>query len=519
MTACGDQQPTEPQHTAAVPVQASPGSAAFRPGLENQYIVVFRDDVAASRVSTLAAQISRAHGGTLRATWRHALRGFSLELPDRAALARLRQHPLVSFVEPNQIARLRNTQSNAPWGIDRVDQRDRPLNGTYQYRLTGAGVNVYVLDTGIRTTHNDFGGRASVGFALNFDFDESSLSGWNDAWCEAPNTSGHGTEVASIIGGSVHGVAKEVQLIGVRAFDCFNESPLDSMLLAVDWVTGNHQKPAVANFSAGCIGICASLDLAITNSVAAGVTWVVAAGNDGNDACLNSPGRSAEAISVAATRADDSRWSSSSWGSCVALFAPGASIPMASHLGNTATTVDSGTSFAAPHVAGVAALYLQQHPLATPAQVRTAILSWATPNRLTNIGAGSPNLLVFAPPPTTVSMSGPSALPSAGTYTWHAHPGGGNGTYTFQWDVRYWGTTAWEALGTASSQALSFTGGDADFELRVTATSVGHSVSSARTVQGPCHNHPWVACPFSVGAPIEVAGEPDRKTPMARRIP
>ncbi|MHB1297828.1 MAG: S8 family peptidase [Gemmatimonadaceae bacterium] len=345
------------------------------------------------------------------------------------------------------------------------------------------------------------------------------ISGWNGAWCDAPYSSGHGTEVASIIGGSVHGVAKGVQLIGVRAFDCTGSFPVDSMLLAVDWVTSNHQKPAVANLSAGCDGICASLDLAIANSVTAGVTWVVAAGNDGNDACLNSPGRSAEAISVGATRPNDSRLSASSWGSCIALFAPGADIPLASHLSNTATTVDSGTSFAAPHVAGVAALYLQEHPQATPAQVRTAVLSWATPSRLTNIGTGSPNLLVFAPPPTTVSMSGPSALPTAGTYSWDAHPGGGDGTYTFQWDVRYWGTTAWESLGTASSQALSFTGGDADFELRVTATSVGHSVSSTRTVHGPCHNHPWIACPFSVGEPIEVAEDPVRGTTMARRVP
>ena len=377
-------------------------------------------------------------------------------------------------------------------------------------------MNVYVLDTGIRTTHNDFGGRASVGFALNFD--ETPISGWNGAWCDAPHTSGHGTEVASVIGGSVHGVAKGAQLIGVRTFDCYDTAPVDSMLLAVDWVTGHHQKPAIANLSAGCDVICASLDLAIANSVAAGVIWVVAAGN-GGDACLNSPGRSAEAISVGATESDDSRRSTSSWGSCVALFAPGGGIPTASHLGDAATSVGSGTSFAAPYVAGVAALYLQEHPQATPAQVRTAVLSWATPNRLTNIGPGSPNLLVFAPPPTTVSMSGPSELPSAGTDTWQAHPGGGNGAYTFQWDVRYWGTTSWEALGTASSQSLSFTGGDPDFELHVTATSVGHAVSSARTVQGPCHNHPWIACPISIGEPIEIAEEPNAGTTMARRIP
>ncbi len=397
LSACGDPvTPTAPDRGESLTLARSVGAG-------DGYIVVFNRDV--TDAPGLAQRLVTAHGGDLRFTYQHALKGFAAQLSATAAQA-LERNPNVAYVERDGIVTTMTTQNNATWGLDRIDQRDLPLNGTYTYDFTGAGVNVYIVDTGIRLAHNEFTGRVFTGF------DAVTADG------TANDCHGHGTHVAGTVGGTIYGVAKGAKLFAVRVLDCNGSGTTAGVIAGVDWVTANHVKPAVANMSLGG-GASTALDDAVRNSISAGVSYAVAAGNGdfigrAQNACNYSPARVAEAMTVGATTNTDAKASWSNYGSCVNIFAPGVSITSAWHSSNTATNTISGTSMASPHVAGVAALYLQANNGATPLQVRTAIYNNATPDKVTSSSTTNPLLLYSlfggtAPPPDDPDNSAPTA--------------------------------------------------------------------------------------------------------------
>jgi serine protease len=352
--------------------------------IPGQYIVVLDDrQVGRADVRPLAEALARQHGGRLAHVYEHAIRGFALRMSATAAAA-LARHPRVRYVEQDSERFVVNDQLNATWGLDRIDQRDLPLNGTYSYTTLATGVHVYVIDTGIRASHVEFGGRVSSnGYTAINDG-----NGTNDC-------NGHGTHVAGTIGGATYGVAKGVTLHAVRVLNCSGSGSNAGVIAGVNWVTANHVGPAVANMSLGG-GASTALDDAVRNSVASGVTYAVAAGNSNANACLSSPSRVSQALTVGSSTNTDARSSFSNFGTCVDLFAPGSSITSAWRTSDTAINTISGTSMASPHVAGAAALYLATDPAALPATVHAAIVDNASVNKLSSIGAGSPNRLLHS---------------------------------------------------------------------------------------------------------------------------
>nr|MDT0658673.1 S8 family peptidase [Micromonospora sp. DSM 115978] len=352
--------------------------------IADSYLVVLRDSaVARTSVPTTASQLAATEGGRVGHVYRSALRGFEVSLGAGAA-KRLAAHPAVAYVQQNHRVRLLDTQTNPPsWGLDRIDQESRPLNSAYTYPRTAAGVPVYVIDTGIRFTHGDFGGRAVSGF--------DAVDGG-----AADDCNGHGTHVAGTVGGAAHGVAKAVTLIGVRVLDCGGGGTTAGVVAGVDWVTAHHAAgtPAVANMSLGGGGDTA-IDDAVRRSIADGVTYSLAAGNESTNACVRSPARVAEGITVGATDINDARAGFSNYGTCVDIFAPGVNITSAWHTSNTAINSIDGTSMAAPHVAGAAALVLAANPTLTPAQVQEELIAAASTGRVGNPGTGSPNRLLY----------------------------------------------------------------------------------------------------------------------------
>jgi subtilisin family serine protease len=375
--------------------------------IANQYIVVLKDDV--EDVEAEALRLARDFGGDRNEghTYHRALKGFSVRMPEQQAL-RLANDPRVEFVEEDGVVSLGTTQTGATWGLDRIDQRDLPLNGTYTYTPTGTGVRVYIIDTGIRATHTQFAGRVISGFtAINDGL------GSNDG-------NGHGTHVAGTVGGSTYGVAKNVTLVAVRVLDSQGNGTDSGVIAGIDFVTSNHVagQPAVANMSLGG-GASSALDAALNNSINDGVTYAVAAGNETQNACNVSPARVPAAITVGSTTTSDARSSFSNFGTCLDLFAPGSSITSAWRTSDTAINTISGTSMASPHVAGVAALFLETNPTASPATVAAAIINSSTPNKVTNPGTGSPNRLLFslltgAPPPPPPPPPGTQLLLNPG---------------------------------------------------------------------------------------------------------
>ena len=353
--------------------------------IENSYIVVLNNDVVGEQgmfsiAPYVADELSNTHKGKLKHIYQNAINGFAVEMSPEDA-ERLSMDFRVAYVEEDGMMTADATQSNPPWGLDRIDQRNRPTNGAYIFNHTGAGVFAYVIDTGIRTTHTQFGGRAANVF---------DAFGGNGQDCN-----GHGTHVSGTIGGSTYGVAKSVNLRGVRVLDCNGSGSTSGVIAGVDFVRNNHSNPAVANMSLGG-GASSTLDTAVNNLSNSGVAIAVAAGNSNANACNSSPARAANAITVGSTTTSDARSSFSNFGTCLDLFAPGSSILSSWFSSDTATATLSGTSMASPHVAGVAALYKQVNPSASSTTVRNAIVNGATTNVVTNAGTGSPNRLLYS---------------------------------------------------------------------------------------------------------------------------
>ena len=363
----------------------SPALSVAKSPTADRYIIVF--DRGVQDAPGLARALTLAHGGTLHFTYQRAIKGFAARLPAGAAAA-IARHPSVTLVEPDQEMTAIATQTNATWGIDRTDQRNLPLSTSYTYNATGSGVTVYIIDTGIRTTHQEFGGRASVGF---------DALGGNGQDCH-----GHGTHVAGTVGGSTYGVAKNVSLIAVRVLDCNGSGSNSGVIAGVDWVTSHHSAgtPAAANMSLGG-GASSALDQAVANSIADGVSYAVAAGNGdflgrAQNACNYSPARVGPAMTIGATDKTDQEASWSNYGSCVDMMAPGVGITSAYAGSNTQTNTISGTSMATPHVAGAMALYLQGNPSASPSAVEQTLESNATPNKIGGMtSTATPNLLLY----------------------------------------------------------------------------------------------------------------------------
>ncbi len=369
--------------------------------IKGQYIVVFKDDsnrpphdagapfddarvdqaVAEAAMST-AVDLASVFDVTVSNVYTHALQGMAITANERTISAML-SDPRIAFIEEDAEVFLSNTQTNAPWGLDRIDQRNLPLDGRFTAANGASNVRAYVIDSGIRASHTQFGGRVLSGATAINDG-----RGTNDC-------NGHGTHVAGTIGASTWGVAKSVRLVPVRVFGCTGGSSNSTIIAGIDWVAANAVRPAVANMSLGGPASSA-IDNATNNLNNRGVVVVVAAGNENQNACNVSPARVGAAMTVGSTTSSDSRSNFSNFGSCVNIFAPGSSIRSTWHTSNTATNTISGTSMAAPHVAGVVAMWLSVNPGASPSQIRNAIYDRATTNRLSGIGSGSPNRLLFA---------------------------------------------------------------------------------------------------------------------------
>ncbi|NJP31641.1 S8 family peptidase [Micromonospora thermarum] len=373
------------------PAQAAPTGeirgAGAPTAISGSYLVVLKGDTvgaagsstARTAVPDRAAKLVKRYGGTVGDVYSAALTGFSATMnPGQAR--RLAADPAVAYVEQDKVLTATATQTNPPWGLDRIDQRNLPLSRSFTYPNTASNVRAYIIDTGIRTTHTQFGGRAT----------------WGTNTVDSNNTdcNGHGTHVAGTVGGSTYGVAKQVRLVAVKVLNCSGSGTTTGVVNGVNWVTANAVKPAVANMSLGG-GASSALDNAVANSVASGITYAVAAGNSSANACNYSPARTASALTVGSTTSTDARSSFSNYGSCLDIFAPGSSILSAYRTSDTATATLSGTSMAAPHVAGAAALVLSANPSWSPSQVGSYLTANATTGKVTSPGSGSPNRLLF----------------------------------------------------------------------------------------------------------------------------
>ncbi|WP_105170105.1 S8 family serine peptidase [Pseudoalteromonas sp. T1lg23B] len=422
--------------------------------IEDQYIVVFdtpsvlsmnNENQVAAYVEAQGNDIANKYNVRVKRNFGTALNGVLVNANKKQIEAMLKDGN-VKYIEQDQIVSINPLagtaadQNGAVWGLDRIDQQDLPLNGVYHYDYDGSGVTAYVIDTGVLVSHNEFGNRASHGY----DFID------NDA--DATDCNGHGTHVAGTIGGSTYGVAKNVNVVGVRVLSCSGSGTNSGVISGVNWVKNNASGPSVANMSLGG-GVSQALDDAVNSAVAAGVSFVVAAGNDNSNACNYSPARAADAITVGSTTSSDGRSSFSNYGTCLDIYAPGSSIKSAWYNSNTATNTISGTSMAAPHVAGTVALYLDENPSLTPSQLDQMLSDKSAKNKLSDAKTGSPNELLQAAsgpivePPLTELTSGVGVAAD-----------GANGSQNY-----------FKINVPAGSSALSFvlTGGSGDADLYV----------------------------------------------------
>lgn len=408
LSACSADSVAPTNDAALAPMAASAADASVQQ-VPNEYLVVLRPK------ANLRAEVARARGlgGYVMDTWEHALTGYSVRLSG-AHLGALRRSSAIAFVEPNAVMHVSaiypcavGGYANCSWGLDRISERSLPMDGNYvipnRAASKGANVHAYVIDTGIRFTHSEFGGRATSGY----DFVN------NDSDANDDNSVGHGTHVAGTIGGANFGVAKNVQLVAVKVCNATGSCPVNAIVNGVNWVTANAVQPAVANMSLGG-SANATIDAAVSNSIASGIFYGIAAGNNsGVDACLLSPARVATATTVAASgrndgmippAAPDERASYSNIGACVDIFAPGSTIRSANNASDVATALLSGTSMATPHVVGAAALYRSEFPTRTVAQVQAVLVGHATNGVIVNAGAGSPNKLLNVSVPAITSQ-------------------------------------------------------------------------------------------------------------------
>jgi serine protease len=399
--ACVDETPLDPieavSEAESPPVSSaeavfSLSSAAQNP-IPDRYIILFNNNV--QDVPALARQL--AAGSDLHFVYTHVVKGFAATLP-APAIDGIRLNPNVEWIEQDQVVTTSTDETAASWGLDRIDQRALPLNNIYSYNYTGAGVTAYIVDTGIRFDHVEFGGRAAPGFDAIGD-------GRNGSDCV-----GHGTHVAGIVGGRTYGVAKAVRLVSVRVLNCSAIGTWSQVMAGFDWIAGHATRPAVANISLGG-GLSSAVNTALRNMIAAGIQAGVSAGNSNSDACLRSPSSTVEAITVGATTSSDGKATFSNWGSCVDLFAPGIGIKSALHSSTTAIGGGDGTSVAAPHATGVAALFLQTRPTASAQMVADTIAAWTTKGVVTGANSVRNNLLFSksagtTPPAIVLNVTG-----------------------------------------------------------------------------------------------------------------
>jgi subtilisin family serine protease len=396
LAACQDAvAPVAPRAVAAARhLSAAPNAAPDV--IPDEYVVTFVDSV--SDAPGLAKRFVAQHGGTVRFTYTAALKGFAAHLSAQAAAA-LVNTPQVAFVEQDRSLRASSIQASPDWGLDRLDQRALPLDKSFEFANDGAGVSVYVLDSGMRRSHVEFGGRAVSGYTAIADG-----RGTNDC-------GGHGTHVASTIGGAKYGVSKAVTLIAVRVLDCYGGGSTSGVIAGIDWVTRNRVLPAVANMSIEGTS-SSTMNAAVQNSIKSGVVYTVAAGNDAGNACSFSPASTPEALTAAATTNSDNAAGYSNFGSCVDIYAPGSTIRAAYALDDTSSILMSGTSMASPHVAGAAALYLAANPSATPAQVSAALVGGATIGVISGVPMGTANLLLYTGVAGAATQPAPLPVPA-----------------------------------------------------------------------------------------------------------
>ncbi|MDG4811152.1 S8 family serine peptidase [Micromonospora sp. WMMD1120] len=499
--------------------QAAPtGTIRYADGpnaVADRYIITLTSTaVAATPVATKARELTGRFGGQTRHVYASALPGFAAAMSAKQA-QRLAADPSVAAVEQVQRIGVLDTQNNPPnWGDDRIDQRNLPLNQTFTYPANpGQGVTVYVLDTGINANHNEFTGRVRQGTDM-VDNDSTPQD------CH-----GHGTHVAGTAVGTAYGIAKKANVVAVRVLNCQGSGTNDDLIAGINWVRANAQKPAVVNYSIGCGSRCTSqaMDSAVTSLINSGVQFVQAAGNSSDDACYYSPQAVSAAITVGNSTSSDGRNSSSNYGSCLDIFAPGTSIVSASYSSNNGSATMTGTSMASPHTTGAAALYLGVNPSATPAQVRNALVTNGTSGKITSPGSGSPNVLLYTgfiggtdPGPGSPTVTNPGNRTPAVGQAVDVQVQGSGGTTPYTWSAsglpagltigastgRITGSATTAGTSTVTVTLTDAAGRTATATFTWTVTSGGGGCTPAQVVGNPgfeSGTSPWTATANVIG--------------------